>query len=347
MRLVFFVVLLLIGTSEGAFAASFDCAKAHGPFEQAICTNPELSAADERLARTYETAIGGLSKPALSALRADQRTWLAYAQRACTPEGKALEGGAYSEQGIACLVEVFGRRSAVLETSRMMDGRRVYPLSRYGAAPDPEEAGNPDSYWPVAKHEMSYVQIDGTAPADARFNAFVLAEAERMSSLMDPDKASEIGAEDRSSDTVNSIVVKELAGGNRISLKQDGYWFGHGAAHGNYGVRYVHYLVDEDRALTASDLFAGKGWEKALLELTMAALKADLGDWLMLDDPQDLADVVTDPARWDLSDNYDLVIQFQPYEVAAYAYGAPVARISWAALEPYLAEGADAIRYGF
>ena len=60
-----------------------------------------------------------------------------------------------------------------------------------------------------------------------------------------------------------------------------------------------------------------------------------------------IADSVIDPERWVLSDPYGLVIQFQPYEVAAYAYGAPTARVSWEALEDYLAEGADSVRYGW
>jgi hypothetical protein len=99
--------------------------------------------------------------------------------------------------------------------------------------------------------------------------------------------------------------------------------------------------------MTASDMFAGKGWQKALLDLSVSALEDEHGDMLMLDDPSYLADIVIDPTRWKLSDAYGLIIQFQPYEVAAYAYGAPTARVSWDALEDYLAESADKIRYGW
>ena len=45
----------------GADAASFDCKSAANPMEQAICKSPELSALDERLARTYARAIHALS----------------------------------------------------------------------------------------------------------------------------------------------------------------------------------------------------------------------------------------------------------------------------------------------
>ena len=39
-----------------AMGASFDCAKAQTPFEHAICEAPELSRADEVLAKAFATA---------------------------------------------------------------------------------------------------------------------------------------------------------------------------------------------------------------------------------------------------------------------------------------------------
>src|SRR5690606_17711940 len=77
-RLLFLAAALGLQTAVSVLpvnAASFDCAKATTPFEKAICGDAELSKADERLARTYQTAIGGLSEAALSAMRADQRAW--------------------------------------------------------------------------------------------------------------------------------------------------------------------------------------------------------------------------------------------------------------------------------
>lgn len=53
-----------------------------------------------------------------------------------------------------------------------------------------------------------------------------------------------------------------------------------------------------------------------------------------------------DPVRWGLSDPYGLVIQFQPQETGANAYGAPTARVSREELEPYLAAAAGKVRFG-
>lgn len=346
--LVTLLVLALAALAPtAAAAASFDCGKAATPFEHAICDNDELSALDERLAVTYATASGGLSDTALAAIRADQRAWLAYAQKACTRDAKPLAGGSYDERGQSCLADLFRSRSRVLENSRMIDGRRFYPVGRYAAMPDPYEVDEPDSSWPVAQHELAMIQLDSDESYAAGFNAYVAEQAERMQGLLAPMGGPERVQDDASSDSTNSLTIEELAGDGRITLVANSYWYGHGAAHGNWTISYRHYLVDEGRAMVAGDLFSGNGWEKALLRLAVAALREEHGDWLMLDDTKYLAESVVDPARWDLSDAYDLIIQFQPYEVAAYAYGAPTARIPWSDLEAYLADTADQVRHGF
>ncbi|WIY52415.1 lysozyme inhibitor LprI family protein [Devosia sp. YIM 151766] len=328
-------------------AASFDCAEAATPFEQAICNSPDLSAVDERLAATYETATGGLSESARGEMRIGQREWLSYAQRACTSDATPLAAGAYDERGIACLVDLFTNRSKALEQSRMIEGLRFYPVSRYAALPDPRETGNPDSWWPVARHEFSMVQLDSSEDFAAGFNEAVQAEGERMAPVIVEGESSGENDDDNSIDTNNSLIIQEVAGTGRISLKASTYWYGHGAAHGNWGISYRHYLIKEGRFLEAQDLFAGAGWQEALIELALAAARLEHGDNLMLDDISYLSEAVVDPTRWNLSDAYALVIQFQPYEISAYAYGAPEARVRWSDLEPYLATGAEEIRYGF
>lgn len=325
-----------------AQAASFDCSKATTPFETAICESEELSLADERLAKTYATASGGLGKAALGELRASQHSWLEHAQRACTRTAEPLTSGSYDERGLGCLLDLFNSRSTVLETSRMIDGRRVFPLARYDALVDSYEQENPDSNWPVAIHSLSFPQIDGGEGAEA-FNAWARELAGEMSSL-DGE-----GGSDESSDSTVSLELDAPLTPRRLSLSADTYWYGHGAAHGNYALTHHHYLVDQERAMVAEDLFAGEGWQQTLLEATVAALRAEHGDNLMLgdDEVEGLLPVVTDPTRWDITDDYALLVQFQPYEVAAYAYGAPVARVPWTALEAIMAEGAEGIRYGY
>jgi uncharacterized protein len=330
-----------------ALAASFDCAKAATPFEQAICGDADLSRADERLAKSYATAIGGLSEIALGEMRTSQRDWLDYARRACTRDATELTSGSYDERGVSCLIDVFNSRSRVLETSRMMEGIRFYPLASYATQIDPYEVENPDSSWPVAQHEMALVQIDADEGFAHAFNDLVRAEGDLISGVFAPQGGSERIEDDSSSDSTNIILVDDIAGRNLISLLVNTYWYGHGAAHGNYTISFRHFLKEQGRFLEARDMFAGKGWEKALLNLAVEAATAEHGDNLMLEDTKYIAESVIDPSRWNLSDPYGLIIQFQPYEISAYAYGAPTALIRWDDLEPYLAENADQVRRGW
>ncbi|MBJ3786696.1 DUF3298 domain-containing protein [Devosia sediminis] len=334
-------------SSMAVKAASFDCAKASTPFEQAICGDDDLSTADERLAKTYATAIGGLSEFALTEMRTSQRAWLDYAQRACTRDAEPMASGTYDEWGLRCLRDVFNGRSRALEMSRMIDGDRYYPLAQFSVQQDPDEADNPDSNWPVAQHELTMVQIDGEEPYARTFNQLVQEEGALISTPFAAQGGPETMTDDTSSDTSNSIAVERVAGRNLISLEVNTYWYGHGAAHGNYAIYYKHFLKEQERFLEAGDMFQGKGWQRALLGLVVEAAKAEHGDNLMLDDTTYIAESVIDPSRWNLSDPYGLVIQFQPYEISAYAYGAPTTRVTWEALAPYLTENADRIRRGY
>lgn len=50
------LALIIIGVSCQTNAASFDCIKAKGFAEKAVCTNPELSKSDDVLKRVYDQA---------------------------------------------------------------------------------------------------------------------------------------------------------------------------------------------------------------------------------------------------------------------------------------------------
>ncbi|MET3923948.1 DUF3298 domain-containing protein [Devosia sp. 2618] len=327
-----------------ASAASFDCSKAGTPFEHAICDFGDLSLADGVLAKTFATAIGGLSKDAEAAMRTDQRNWLSYVQRVCTDDAKPMTTRRYDEKGGVCLVEKFEARSKALEASRMLGGHRFFVQSAYNALPDPNEVDDPQSYWKVAGREAIFPQLDGDDPLAKDFNAFVLANAGQQ--MLDA-VAAEPDEFNASSDSQSTVFVKDVAGANRISLQYNSFAYFHGAAHGEWGISYLHYLVPENREVVASDVFAGDAWEKTLTDFAWEQLQADHADWLQVDDSKDIANIVVDPSRWSFDNDYGLTIQFQPYEVAPYAYGAPTIIVPWEKLDDVAAKGRDQVRYGF
>lgn len=338
--------MLLLGAFAlpPAEAASFDCGKAETPFEKAICDTPDLSRADEILAKSFATATGGLTKASVNLMRTDQRNWLDFAQRACIDNAEPMTSGSYGEQETSCLIDVFKTRSTALEQSRMLGGHRFLVQGYYGALPDPNEAEDPDSYWKVARHELSYPLLDEDDSLAEAFNGYMSERVEGLKKSGNPEQGEGF---DNSADTSHSVEVKEVAGTNRITLEATTYWFGHGAAHGNYTISYLHYYVPEEREVIASDLFTGADWSETLVDATWEQLQLQHGEWLMVEDKSDIAELVVDPTRWDISNDYGLVIQFQPYEVSAYAYGAPTVSIPWDKLDAIKAETQEAVRFGY
>lgn len=81
------------------YAASFDCEKAVGPIEEAICEDQQLLDLDDILNRTYKVVVK--ISPNTSALKVEQRRWLTTIRNRCkNPE---------------CLTEAYERRIVELE----------------------------------------------------------------------------------------------------------------------------------------------------------------------------------------------------------------------------------------
>lgn len=344
-RIAALALLAVAPAAPPALAASFDCTKAATPFETAICDNPDLSTADEVLAKSFATATGGLSKDAVVSMRADQRKWLDFAQRACTQDAEPMINGSYDEQGASCLVDKFNARSRALEGSRMIDLHRFFVSSDYSALPDPNEVDNAESYWKVATRALVLPQLDEDDAFADQFNPWMMQRAAAMSdSLVDADE--ETGSSDTSDSDV-TIAAKEVSGTKRITSTVNTYWFGHGAAHGNWTISYLHYYVPEAREMVAGDIFAGGDWQDTLTDVAWAQLQLEHGEWLQVEAAADIAELVVDPTRWDLSNDRGLVIQFEPYEVSSYAYGAPTITVGWDKLDAIKADSQDSLRYGW
>ncbi len=99
------IVTLVIATATTGTcqASSFDCAKAKTKTDKLICSDPELSKADDVMAAAYKKALEVAAKSApedVEQLRADQRTWLAVNVSGCEDR--------------ACLATEYKKRSDAL-----------------------------------------------------------------------------------------------------------------------------------------------------------------------------------------------------------------------------------------
>jgi uncharacterized protein len=321
----------LTGGAPGAAAASFDCARAETQVEKAICASPELGRIDEVLARAYATALGGLGDEAKAAIQADQRQWLGFAALACTSDARPFSA-ALTEEEQGCLGAVYRSRIARLGESRMEGEWRVYPRTSYSLVDEPD----PDVYQGVATKEVSSPRIDEESGVAEAFNDLM----DEADDAARPDPASE---DYETSDIMVTTTIDSVAT-RRISLTTNTYWMGHGAAHGNYAITHAHYLTNEMRMLEAGDLFTGAGWQEALGRMALDELDRTLDGGIWDEARADVPVAAADPSRWSLADE-GLQIVFQPYEVTAYAAGAPTVTINWERLAEYLAPGYSDILY--
>src|SRR6516225_6513816 len=74
--LVGFLCLPLRATSAQQSAPVTDCSHAKTAVDRALCTTPELRAADARMAHAYLALKAGLARAQQSVLLADQRRWI-------------------------------------------------------------------------------------------------------------------------------------------------------------------------------------------------------------------------------------------------------------------------------
>lgn len=323
-------VVLMLGapmSAPVAQAASFDCAKAGTPLEKLICATPELSRSDEVLAKAYATALGGLSEEAKKIVQGTQRDWLAYAPLSCSPDAKPLES--FDADQTACVNSAFTSRIRDLENSRMKGGWRFFVKENFAVLDDPDS----ETWGGVATKHFASPRIDDTVPEAVAFNAMMDNEDGPLGRMFDAQ--GKLTDTEVTSDADVAVTVDSVTS-NRIGLNVDSYWMGHGAAHGNYAITHLHYLIKEGRKLEASDLFAGDAWQAALGELVLAELDRTIDGGIWEESRATVPATAIDPSRWDFGDN-GLIVQFEPYEVTAYAYGAPTVTIGWDKLTEYLA----------
>ena len=93
MRTCAFLALGFLTLAPAAHAAGFDCAKASTAIEKAICADPDLSKADDRLTETFAATLATTLQP--EELRREQAIWLQQRDRIA---GKAELRDAYGRR---------------------------------------------------------------------------------------------------------------------------------------------------------------------------------------------------------------------------------------------------------
>jgi len=293
------VLVLLAGAAAAQSGPGLDCAKAAAAIERAVCSKPELLAADRRMAVAYAALLGKLAGAARDHLAADQARWLVNRDKACVGEPAEVED---------CLDGRYRDRSARLEW--LGDG--PYPFISDQAI---VRAGKVRGIPYVI--DANYPQFDATTPDFAAVNRQLASTTSEAADrvLPGPDADNAGGNYSGPAWTYEQAYTLHRPGPNAISvyIRFDSY---EGGAHGTVGVS--GFLVDlrTGRAIGPEAVFAPTApW---LLELTRI-VSADIT-------APNLSELLKEARRYVFLEDR-LELSFNPYEGGPYTVEIPYDRL--------------------
>jgi len=321
----------LVFASVNATAASFDCASPSvtRPADKFICANPQISTLDEQLALTFNQTKAQLSESASQAFIAGQRSWLGYWPRLCSKDGKGRQFD--KGEGAQCLKEEYTRRIGELKI-KLFEGMPLYTVARYSAVnPGPAV---PD-YARMVGHTLVYPQIETQA-----LGADKVALANQVNAWISSIvRRANINFNDAEVETGFNVTLEKTSA-DIISALEVSYMNGFGA-HPNGAASRSHFIKSKGRVMNASDIFKSNEWINPIGQEVLRGLRKSVGDMMLVNSVKDFAPIMTKPQSWHFTKD-GLVFEFNPYDVAAYAAGAPEQKVSWQTLTPYLTDYAKA-----
>jgi uncharacterized protein YecT (DUF1311 family) len=308
----------LLLTAGAAAQPMPECRQAKTEADKAICGNPELAAADKRMAEAYAAFRAQLPPEQQKALLADQRRWITRRQAAC--------GDKSADALVQCLIgETESRR-------RLLAGE-----GPNGAPGAPRIVAGLFHEARKGRYEISieYPQVlTPHGPATTAFERAAHAIAFGKAAVaeyreMEPPHAT--GAEN----FYDATYAVSYLDSRLVSLVFTISTFT-GGAHPNSGRTSLIFDLAAGRELSLADLVADP--KRATDEIAARCrAKAEKEDWGLFDDP-DFPAVVGDVATW-APDKDGVVILFDPYSVAPYVAGLHECRLSYAELAPLLKSG--------
>lgn len=316
------ILVALFLAAGSARAASFDCDKASGPRETAICKTGGLSADDEIMAALYAGARARMSANAATRLRDSQVSWLRFLDKAC-PQSDV-------EKQAACLKPYYRERLKFLSHTVTERAGRVFLTLDEWTFIAPEKKGEtemPGANQMQYREDVSFAIEKPASEGERAFNALVGKQSDLWNGF--------------DGEVQRSTWFKlNEATGNFVSLDIFRWEFHVGAAHGFGAAKHVNYRLDEARPLRVTDIFAKKdGWQKALADHSLDGLHEILGeDYGLFDEaPETIAKMVGDPKNWVVT-REGLGVNFPVYSVGPYAIGDHTVTTPWKDLAPWLAK---------
>ena len=326
----FFIATSVVLLSNSVFGASFDCGlPSLNATEQFICKNPVISDLDERMAIIYAENYKKLSPTNRVAYLNGQRDWLKYWPQSCKRSySSEQEASIYFE----CVKREYEQRMEILPVRKLNNQWLVFNVARYSVT-KADPASVPD--WVKAvNHSLIYPKIEtaNLGPADLQkanqTNAWIASVIKKLG------LKNRITLNENSMDSFLDIEMEDVSP-DITRLKTRYYFYGFGA-HGNSIFNAFHFLYSKGRELREDDMLQGD-WKGVTAVQILKKLKAEFAEMVLVNSSKDVAQSISKTQSWRFQKD-SFIFFFNPYELTAYAAGAPEVSIPWSSLTNYLTE---------
>lgn len=319
-------------SSAERISAGLDvCAPGRDEFAQRVCQNRSLAALDNQVREALVAESAAVSDAGAALLVQNQNRWREAQRVAC---GILEPDAAPTSEQQACLESEFRARAQDAASAvQQLGGYTFQRMELVDATPVTasiaEASGLGDDAPAAVVRDIRFPRIDGEqTPEIRRFNELVAQQPQ-------------FRLQDATNETTDYTIA--FAGPELISVRfvtaQDTL----GAANVNSSVKAVTVLMNEGRALEASDVFrAGSRWEDFITSRAVQTIARQYSDYPNFPPRRDVYETATKPHLW-LVTEQGLVLLFPPLSFGgSHADGGTEVTIPWADLRPYLNPAAPA-----
>ncbi len=343
MRKGWLVILLL--ASGMAHAASFDCAKAKTPLEQAVCGSPELSAADDEMAAAYKAALAKVPPAMKATVRNDQLAWVHWMEVSCkaraplpSTEQMGLLSGFYASRTKELRSLVWRKGGVTFISRSIVLLTPVDPEHEHGALPPASETPDYGTLF------ASWPQSTSDTPEWKAWNKAIETAMRNVDWESEDTGKSEGGVSQKleaDPDSDEDITVSvDFDGRELVTSSISESSSTHRAPHPNESIIRFNWLLKEKRELRPEDVFlADSGWDRMIQARCVKALRRQFGADSEFFSNNDFANtlhkIIVHPRNWTFTDK-GLVISFPENTIMPRVSPVNDVTIPWAVLKPLL-----------
>lgn len=313
-------------SSAERISAGLDvCAAGREGFAQRVCQNSTLVALDNQTRETLVAESANVSDAGATLLVQNQNRWREAQRVSC---GIIDPDGQPTVEQQQCLEAGFRARAQDAANSvQDVGGYTFQRMELVDATPVTAEiaeaSGLGDTAPNAIERNIRFPRIDGEqTPEIRRFNELVAQQPQfRLS--------------DGTNENIDYTIA--YAGPELISVRFVMSSDTLGAANVTNTVKAVTVLMNEGRALAATDVFrAGSRWENFITDRAVAAISQQFPDYPNFPPRRDVYESATKPHLWLITER-GLVLLFPPLSFGgSHADGGAEVTIPWADLRPYL-----------